>query len=477
MVNAMLSKQKFIDLCGTDIRSLGLFRIGLAVILLVDLFIRLQDIGSHYSDDGVLPRSVLLSYFADSWHFSFHLLNGTWLFQLALFIIQIAFAIALLIGYNTRTATVASWILIISLQTRNPLILQGADDVLKMLLFWSMFLPLGACWSIDRWRNESQRLSYQITSPATLALLLQVCFIYWFSALLKSDASWHTDGSAIWYALSNEFFATSIGQLLLGYPFLLKFLTFTTLYLELFGPLFAFAPFYTNQLRTITALIFILFHLVALNLTLNLGLFPYVCAVAWLVFFPNWFWDRLLGMKASISNSLPYKANSVASLFAIFFLAYILSWNLQSINALTLPSQAYTIGSFLRIDQLWNMFAPYPLKDDGWFVIPAKLRNGNEVDLFTEETPVCWNHPQFCATHFKNDRWRSFMMNLLFYDNDAISLSNYAIYLTKDWNEKHPYEENLVTFEIIFMAKTNDYNLVGPPRDNQKIVLWHHCCP
>lgn len=469
--------KKLSELCGIDIRSLALFRIELAAILLTDLFIRLQDIGAHYTDDGVLPRSVLLSHFADTWHTSFHLMNGTWLFQLSLFILAIGFATALLVGYRTRLATIVSWILIISVQTRNPLILQGADDVLKMLLFWGMFLPLGACWSVDQWRNASKKFSYQIVSPATLAILLQICFIYWFSAILKTDASWRHEGSAVWYAISNEFFSTSTGLLLLDYPNVLKVLTFSTLYLELFGPLFAFSPFWTGPLRTITASIFILFHLVALNLTMDLGIFPYVCAVGWIVFFPGWFWDHLLKFKISTFDSFPYKTSSVNSFLSLFFITYILSWNLQSVNVLSLPSQAYSIGSFFRVDQLWNMFAPFPLRDDGWFVIPGKLRNGNEIDLFTDGKPVCWDHPEFCAKHFKNDRWRSFMMNLLFDDQNAINLSNYASYLCKEWNENHPYEEQLVTFEIIFMTKTNAYNLEGPPQDNRKVVLWHHFCP
>lgn len=477
-MNTKAHKGKILsDLFGIDIRSLALFRIGLAAILLVDLLIRIQDVSSHYSDDGVLPRFVLLNHFAEKWHVSLHLMSGTWLFQFSLFILEIGFAIALLVGYRTQLATIVSWILIVSVQNRNPLILQGADDVLKMLLFWSMFLPLGAYWSIDHWRNSTPRFSYCIVSPATLALLLQVCFIYWFSAILKSDTSWRHEGSAVWYALSNEFFATSIGLLLLDHPNVLMVLTFSTLYLEQFGPFFAFSPFWTSQLRTLTAFIFILFHLVALNLTMNLGIFPYVCAVGWFVFFPSWFWDRVLKLKGLPLHSTPYKANAVASLFAVFFLICVFSWNLRTINVLSLPSQAYAINSFLRLDQLWNMFAPFPLKNDGWFVIPAKLRNGKEVDLLNDGKAVCWEHPEFCGKSFKNDRWRSFMMHLLFADNNSISLSHYAAYLCKEWNQNHPYEETLVTFEIIFMSKTNNYNLVGPPQDNQKVILWHHFCP
>ena len=127
--------EKLKDLFGIDLRSLALFRIGLALILLVDLGLRMQDLSAHYSDEGVMPRVDLIRQYLDPWHFSFHLMNGTWEFQLVLFIVQWVFAVSLLLGYQTRLSTVVSWILLISLQTRNPLINHGGDTVFRLLFF------------------------------------------------------------------------------------------------------------------------------------------------------------------------------------------------------------------------------------------------------------------------------------------------------------------------------------------------------
>lgn len=464
--------EKFRELCGIDIRSLALFRIGLAVVLLCDLYIRIQDLGAHYSDEGVLPRSVLINQVIDPWNLSIHLVNGSWQVQSLLFVLEGFFAIALLIGFYTRLATVLSWFFLISLHSRNPLILQGGDSVLRLLLFWGMFLPLGSFWSIDWWLNDKKVPPQQVVSGATIALLLQICFIYWFSVILKTDATWRQDGTAVWYALTNEFFITSAGKFLLQFPFLLKILTFATFYLEAFGPFFAFSPIWTGPLRTLTALIFIFFHLVALNLTMSLGIFTYVCAVAWIVFLPSWFWDLIIQQKTI--SATPWKASAISNGLAIFFLIYIFLWNMTSVNIPLLSPQSQVIGSLIRVDQYWNMFAPYPIKEDGWFVIPAKLRNGEEVDLFTGGGPVKWEHPKLCSVLFKSDRWRSFMMNLIFGENNAINLSNYAGYLCQEWNKNHPYEQNLVTFDIIFMAKVND--LDKPVQDNRQFVLWRHFC-
>ena len=107
---------RWVALISLDLRSLALFRVCLGLILLADLGIRAGDLHPHYTDAGVLR--------ADE--------------------------IALLVGFYTRAATFLSFVLLLSLHNRNPLVLHGGDSLLRLLLFWSLLLPLGACWSLDR---------------------------------------------------------------------------------------------------------------------------------------------------------------------------------------------------------------------------------------------------------------------------------------------------------------------------------------
>jgi hypothetical protein len=44
---------------GLDLRSLALFRIGLALILLFDLYYRALDLRAFYTDWGLYPRSLM----------------------------------------------------------------------------------------------------------------------------------------------------------------------------------------------------------------------------------------------------------------------------------------------------------------------------------------------------------------------------------------------------------------------------------
>ncbi len=93
---------------GLDIRSLALFRIGLALVIMTDLFWRFPDLASHYSDQGVLPRTSLIDSFLHPWYWSIHLLSGQPLVQGLLFLSAALLALAMLVGYRTRLATIAS---------------------------------------------------------------------------------------------------------------------------------------------------------------------------------------------------------------------------------------------------------------------------------------------------------------------------------------------------------------------------------
>jgi hypothetical protein len=276
-------------LFGLDVRSLAVFRVALALLLLSDLWLRSADLLAHYSDDGILPRWALVEQFLDPWQWSFHLASGRTLIQGGLFALAGVAALALLVGYRTRLATLVSWALLLSLQNRNPPLQTSGDVLFRLLLFWGSFLPLGACWSVDRalYGGDCPR---RLCSTASMALTLQVCLVYWCGWLFKSDPVWRTEGTAVYYALSLDYMATGFGQHLLARPDLMKILTFAVLWLEGLGPFLLFIPGQRDLWRGLAVVLFISLHL-GFRLGLQLGLFPFVCIAAWLVFIPSGFWE------------------------------------------------------------------------------------------------------------------------------------------------------------------------------------------
>jgi hypothetical protein len=165
-----------------DVRALAAFRVALALCVLADLAARAVDLAAHYTDGGVLPRAALAALPSHDLWLSVHTLAGGAGFQALLFAAEALAAVCLLAGYRTRVATVVVWALHLSLLARNPLLRTGADQVVRMCLFWAMFLPLGTRWSLDRLAAPADAPDPpRLRTPATVALALQIAFIFWFT--------------------------------------------------------------------------------------------------------------------------------------------------------------------------------------------------------------------------------------------------------------------------------------------------------
>ncbi len=581
------------ELFGIDLRSLAFFRISISLLVICDLIVRAFDLRTHYTDFGVLPRHILIEKFTNAWFLSVHFLNGTLLFQALLFFIAFLFAFLMLIGYKTRFVTFISWFLLMSLQVRNPFLLAGADIFLRMLLFWSMFLPLGALYSIDSALNTSkENLPKRIVSMATISIFVQVVFVYWFTTVLKSGLEWREEYSAVYYALSIDELATPIAHVLLCFPELLKFLTCAVYWFELIGPAMLFLPVFTGPIRIILITGFILLH-IGFGSCLELAIFPWVSSIAMIPFIPSWFWDKIAikifpdkkinlkiyydsdndycKKKALIINtlfflydkpeilpasieppihaelkessswilvvdnegkhylkadalnklmyestlfkpfhiifkftfmknlvnaicyeipfskafwsklfaSLEYKSITVnysvwTNLFIALCLIYIFFWNLSTLKPnYQIPNTFKPLGLILRLDQNWGMFAPYPSKDDGWYVIPGQLKDGTEIDLFNDNKPVTWEKPQLISRMYKNHHWYKHMVNLRS-KNSEDHLRHYGGYLCRNWNSSHKDQKQLETLSIYFMREVTlpDYKYSKP----QRVLLWRHWC-
>ncbi len=467
----------------------------LGLLLLADLTIRVQDLSAHYTDWGGLPRNVLLSHLSDPLPLSVHLISGSAFGQAVIFCIAGVCALMLLLGFRTPAVTCVSWLLLLSVQARNPRVLHDSDVLLRLLLFWGMFVPLGARYSLDslfqRSGADGARLPTSARSVGTAALLLQVCLVYWCTVAFKSWDVWWHEASAVYYALSIDQIVTPFGVWLLGFPALLALLSRASILLEFFGPCLVFVPFWTPWLRICVIGAFFCFH-IGLALCLSIGLFPYISLVSWLVFVPSLVWERgrhlLSGTARSSpdgaadgSSRQPLRSSRPAQALAAFFLVYIVLWNLHGLEATSsyvrqiFPWQATLVGHLLRLDQRWNMFSPSPLADDGWFVIPGTLKDGSRVNLWTGQRGVSWEKPLSVLEQYPNDRWWKFMESIypVQRQRDA-ALDAYAGYVCRDWNARHRGWERLETFQIVYMQETTlpDYQPITP----EKKLLWTHSC-
>ena len=487
------------DLFGIDIRSLAFLRIATAFIILLDLATRAQNLEAHYTDFGILPRATLFPHILNFPLWSLYFWDGSRWFSIGLFLLTTIFVVMLLVGYQTRWVTVACWILIVSLQNRNRFILQGGDLVLRLILFWFMFLPLADCWSLDcKLKKRYPSQSAVIFSPATVAILLQICMMYWFAMILKSSAVWIKNFSAIYVCLNLNDFVTPFGLFLLKFPEWLGPLTYLTLALELVGPMLPFIPIGNSFFRLSAITLFILFHLI-IGLALNIGSLTILAMIVWVLFLPSWFWDRVFNIRKvplltfsllKRTSNLPvrrfirktggqipsgtqagdltlewnrsitdHKVNTRGLFFVNFFvvvcLGYILLWNIHTIDKKNFrvfeSPWVKNFGYFFAIDQTWSMFTPSPPLYNDWYIGEARLMNGKTIDILNSGKPVGKGYPSYQQGVFyhKDVRWRKYYGRLHQRPFEKLRPA-YGYYIINQWNKTYPLEEHIHRLRIYY---------------------------
>ena len=237
-----------------DLRSLALGRIGLATVLLANLVMRALVLRDFYSNDGLLPNHTLLWRPEGRPVFSLLFVASTPAMAAAAFVLcGIAF-VALLVGYRTRTAQIASYVAVLSLNARS--FLNGGDIVLCELALWSMFLPVGRRWSVDaaldrrRGAAPGPQIDNRVVTPALAALIGQLFFVYLLNALHKNGATWR-EGSAVHYVLHQDTIVTWFGLWVRAWmtPTLSKALTWGALAIEWTLPVLLASPFALRATR------------------------------------------------------------------------------------------------------------------------------------------------------------------------------------------------------------------------------------
>jgi hypothetical protein len=436
-------------------------------LLLVDLAGRVPDLTAHYTDDAVLPRSARMAMeypFCEPWWMSLHMLSGDWWWQLALFLLAAGAAAMLLFGYRTRLSLVVSWLLLLSLHGRFPLLTQGGDMLLRCMLVWSLFMP-------EMHRRPQDR--GWAASMGTAAFIVQLVAMYLFTALLKTGPSWRQDFSAAYYALSIDHFTSPLGYALLRYPTLLQWLTLSSIVLEAVGPLLLFVPFRQTFFRTAVPLAFIGFHL-GLAATMHLGTFPWICIAFWTVLLPPAMWDagetllRRLGLGrfmrerrvSGVNDEVQTRPLTASGAVAAVLLIYVVLLNVSRLQhpfAQVGPAPLSLLGKATGLDQYWNMFSPGPYQFGGWLRIEGETSDGRTVNLYAPDEPLPDIKPVNVSSAYPSQYWRRCLVTLYEFEQQP-HLEGTLRYFARQWNRTHRHEARIVTARLVHMVES-----VPPP--------------
>ncbi len=402
-----------------DLRSLAALRVVIGLILIIYVLGEFPNIKLLYSDQGILSQAVNRQLIGGG-YWSLYWINGTDKFAQVLLIATALAAGAFVLGFKTRLMNLICLVLLWSLQVRNPLVLTGGDVLLRMLFFWSLFLPTNAIWSIDAIRTEERPTRWVVSSVATLAIMLQIVFMYFFTGLAKLNPFW-ISGDAIEYAMNLEMSVKPLGTWLLSYPGVLRVVTIAILVAEILTLLVMFIPRVHQFNRGWLMGFFWMMH-IAIWLTMSIGLFSITAIVAWVIFVPSDIWNSLVGEPVGFSEKKNFDSESesewwyrVQQLVCGLFLAYITFQNLafafgpSTVNRF---STLQRLGQTTMTIQKFHMFAEPPLFSP-WFEYTALLDSGEKVDLFSSRHKNPGEKPESVFKYLGSQTWRRLHWNLI----------------------------------------------------------------
>ena len=403
-----------------DLRSVALFRVGLGLVTIWDFAERIAVARGLYSGEGAYsfsgPALLLRAGF-----FSFHRLHPSPAFQVALFAVGVIAAVALTIGYRARLAALILYLLVLSAQHHNPFVLEGFDIYHRVLLMWSMFLPLGSRFSIGGARHGRPDCR-AVVSAGSMALTLQIVLIYVFNGLNKWNDFW-LSGHAVNNTFAYLYFPTPVAHWLLGFPDLLTRLSHATLVLELGFPLLLLIPLARLWVRSVFVFGLAAFHL-AIWVCLDVGLYSPLSICALALFLPSELWDRSArafrkpaGTPAETVSrgETGVRLSAPLSALALLLLAYVAFHNVCDTfhppAMARLPASVQTVVRLFRLQQRWRMFFRTPETRE-WPVLVGLLSTGRAVTVpdareIDAATPLPAQLPQL-----PSHRWEKYFLEI-----------------------------------------------------------------
>ncbi|SMO57199.1 HTTM domain-containing protein [Halorubrum cibi] len=485
-----------------DTRSLAAVRIALALVILLDLLHRSQDLALFYTDAGAYPVAAYEATYGQYTGVSLHALSGDLWFQGLLFAVAGAFAVAFLLGYRTRLVGFVSLLLLFSLQARNPAVLNGGDRLFRVLLAVALVTPLGERWSIDALRRGSARKA--VASFGTAALLVQPVVVFTANAILKhAGEEWYAgDGLAI--ALHNEVMTTTLGKFVVEFPALLTLLNYGWVVLLSGSALFLLGT--VGRVRMLAAFTYTS-AFVGMLLTMAVGLFPLLLMAAMLPFLPGVFWDTLARrVPAEWSDRLPSSSAVEAALgplgrppierrvldpdregwygeasdYAIAYgkslltvlgfcvLVWILVFSASSVSGHDVPDEI----DYEHLDQQkWGLYAPDPTESYSWYPSRAYFENGSMSNAFGGGE-LTFDRPPDPAAEYPNFRHRKFMSAVDSSGPDGAIAEGYADWVCERAQEVHDAPVDRVTVYEVYQRSPIDGEYDDPGR---QIVIERDC--
>lgn len=436
-----------------DARSLAVYRIGLGLLLVVDCLQRTPDLEMMLGANGIFPLETIMRYHGTVTMWSLAFAHDSTAWSGTVLALEGIAGVALAVGWHTQLATVAGWVAVVSIVRRGSPAENSGDVWLACQMFWAMFLPLGAWWSLDSLRRPRLAPGTEpptaVSSVATVAIVLQIVAVYLGAGLSKCNADW-LSGNAMTVALSVHDHGTTLGMMLPRDAWWIRPMQWLVIAGEVALPLLlVMKP--TPRVRIGLVAVFTLFH-IGTAITMTIGLFPAVGIVAWLPLLPREVWSSSVATRDDRVLTLGAPATWIGGIAgttaAMAFLLSLSPWHSDR-----LPLPLAIMINLTSLQQRWAMFGGVPPREQ-WVYGRAVLADGSEVDILRNGRPVERDHPTGGFTTLANHRWHTFFWHLARPDAKVFA-EPAARALAMEWNARHGPDQQIVSLEIRYGYKVS----------------------
>lgn len=284
--------------------------IGLSVLRLIFGFVILKNTIFYFPDsqylfgkNGIAPWDDFVA-FCQHWKSTFvlYFFDNDILLNLYLIALGVS-AFAFCLGFGGVINGIILYFLYFFLRMRNGLILDGSDNVISVIL---PFLIFSDCYkhfiTQTKWDKfgvevRNKKLITYFNDTVCLGILIQVAFIYFFTAVAKSGGVLWQNGTAVYYTLRvEEFMATKWNVALTQNMYFVVVSTYLTLITEISFPFLIWFKQTKFIVMTATALLHI-----GIFIFMRIDNFSWVMIATYFAFIKN---EEYLTFKAKLTSFL-----------------------------------------------------------------------------------------------------------------------------------------------------------------------------
>jgi hypothetical protein len=215
-------------------RPLGAFRIAFGLVFLANLAVMTYDLDYWFTDAGLLRGREALEIAGPYRPSVLNWVSDPTTVRI-FFAATAAAAVAFTLGWQTRIMGVLIYLGILSINHRNVITNSGADTLVLVMTFYMMLTPCGAAYSLDARREARRRgtVAEPLILPWSVRLIqIQLCLIYFDTAVLKCNGSSWLNGTALHYVFHNTEVGRPALSWMTNYPLGVNLLTYSAVITE-----------------------------------------------------------------------------------------------------------------------------------------------------------------------------------------------------------------------------------------------------